>query len=103
MRIFFTLLLFFISSFAFSQAHTYKFKLGGVDDANELKTARQKLTQIFDVSPDYNEFTEYFTVKSETDINFETLNAKLASMGYEIVFFLKDEEGSQPNNHPEED
>lgn len=103
MKIFFTLLLFFISSIAFSQAHTYKFKLGGVDDANELKTARQKLTQIFDVSPDYDEFTEYFTVKSASNINFETLNSKLASLGFEVVFFLKDDEGSHPNNHPEED
>ncbi|MBC8046029.1 MAG: hypothetical protein H7Y00_04490 [Fimbriimonadaceae bacterium] len=89
MKLFFTIVLTLSVSIVFSQAHIYKFKIDETADADKLKEANNLLSQIFDVSPDYDVYTNYFTVKSDVDVKYEELAGTLAAYGYTIAFFLK--------------
>ncbi|MFN0275223.1 MAG: hypothetical protein ACKVPJ_05735 [Chitinophagales bacterium] len=101
MRILYFVAFLFITSAAFSQAHIYKFKLVGIEDAQDLKAAKDILYKIFDETPDYNPYTYYFTVKSDTEIDFLLLTGKMAPLGFEVTFFQKSEVGIVNENEKE--
>jgi hypothetical protein len=93
MRFFYIALFIFLSTYTFSQSHLYKFKIGGVDDAQELKTVLDLCNKIFDVTPEYDPYTNYYNVKSETDIDYVLLTGKMAAAGFEVTMFLREEDG----------